>query len=100
LPFPENIDVKFGHMAINSASKSDFVEYSCHILTADDLLIKKNFTLKQSFRIDSPIILPTTIIVPHSSKKLHPNLKPKVRIIPIENDVREGGKVALECESG
>ena len=88
-------------MAINSARKSDFVEYSCHVISAEDVLVKKNFTLKQVIKIDLPISLTRTTFMPLTyNKKLPSNLKPKVRIIPIEKDLREGGKVALECESG
>ena len=100
MPFPENIDVKYGHMAIYRATVSDFVEYSCHILSADDILIKQNFTLKQAKNKHPPKIVPTTFMMPLSNRKLPLDLKPKVRIIPIEKDLREGGKIALECESG
>ncbi len=88
-------------MAIYRATVADFVEYSCHILSANDSLIKQNFTLKQAKNKHPPKIVPTTTFtMPLTNRKLPLDLKPKVRIIPIEKDLREGGKIALECESG
>ena len=100
VPLPKNVQTYFGLMNIFNVGKADFVEYSCHVLTADNRLIKKNFVLKQAFTKSSQLHTTHTWSSTKMSKTLDLNLMPKVRIIPIEKDLREGGKVALECESG
>ena len=100
LPMPKNVNTNFGRMNIYNAGKADFVEYSCHVLTADNVLIKKNFVLRAKHKMPPKPTAPYFKTTTESSKLAKEELKPKVRIIPIEKDLREGGKVALECESG
>ena len=93
LPMSTNIHTTNGNLKIYNIQKEDFTEYTCMVITLENKLIKKSFVLKQVEYFKPKV-------VPNDSSDISRDMKPKVRIIPIEKDIREGGRIELECESG
>ncbi len=91
-----NVDLtRKGFLTIHDLSEENLGVYECHVRNSHNKLIKKRININFFNRIDNKYH--------HSKNHYYENsnkLPPTVRIVPIHMDVREGGRIELECESG
>lgn len=91
-----NVDLtRKGFLTIHDLSEENLGIYECHVRNSHNKLIKKQINIDFSNRIDSDHHRFNHIDYENANK-----LPPVVRIVPIHMDVREGGRIELECESG
>ncbi len=95
-----NVDLtQNGHLIIHDLNEKNLGVYECQVKPKKkhtNQVIKKQININFSHqKIDED----------YDENNIHNNkiftkLPPLVRIVPIHMDVREGGRVELECESG
>ena len=88
----ERAQITGNRLIIRKIQSEDFGEYTCTVITLKNQTVKSTFTLT-----DTNESMFTTV---HPRLELTSDQRPKVKINPIELDIREGGKIQLECISG
>jgi hypothetical protein len=92
-----NVDLsRKGLLTIHDLSEENLGIYECHVRNSHNKLIKKRININFVNRIDRNHYHYNH----HNHNEDYNKLPPVVRIIPIHMDVREGGRIELECESG
>ena len=85
----QNVNLnRLGHLIIENLSDDNLGVYECHVKNKKNKIIKKIININFIHNIH-----------PINDNKNN-KLPPVVRIVPIHMDVREGGRIELECESG
>lgn len=76
-----------GRLIFNKLRPEDYGSYTCVVETDSGRLIRKEFIVGDRHSVGD-------------AEHIHHSKPPVVRIIPIIKDVREGGRIELECETG
>lgn len=87
-----NIFTHRGSLVIYSVGPQEVGNYTCIVKTLNDEIIKKEITINEpsiQFRAKE-----TSTNSPHDTDP------PLVRIVPVEQDLKVGGKIELECITG
>jgi hypothetical protein len=82
-PMTYRTQTKNGQLFIHQITDEEVGSYTCIVITRDGHTIRKQIHLRLKSR-----------------KKDTRDMKPSVKIVPISSDIRQGGRIELECKTG